>query len=93
MEKHKIPEERKLLVEEFIAHARTRTIMSDSDSRMICVLAEEVIELRNEIPCPHCKGSDRASIGESYPGGPEAYGACVECRTHIGKKYKQIKAM
>ena len=83
----------KLLVDECIELARRRVLMSDTDSRTICLLAEEVIDLRNEMPCPHCKGSGRASMGEAYPGGPEAYGDCVECRTHIGKKYKKIKVM
>lgn len=73
--------------------ARKRVLMSDGDSQTMIVLAEEVIALRNAMPCERCKGTGRMCIGEAYMGGPEQYDNCDKCKKHIGKKFKQTKAI
>jgi hypothetical protein len=81
-------------LEDYLELARKRTVMSDGDSRAICMLADEVIKLRNEMPCPRCLGTPgRMCTGEAYMGGPETYDTCDKCRKHKGKKFKPMKSI
>ena len=65
---------------------------SDAEWTMIRALANEVIKLRNEVPCPRCLGtSGRMCTGEVYMGGPETYDTCDQCKKHKGKKYPPMK--
>jgi len=67
-------------LEDFINVARKRMVMSDGDSLVICMLAEEVIKLRNEMPCPNCLGHHPRTN-------------CRHCKGHVGKKYKPMKRL
>ena len=78
---------------DLIKHARTRTVGSDADSHTICMLAREVVRLRNAVPCTRCKGTGRMDTGEMYMGGPLTYATCNECKGHKGKKYKRMKGI
>lgn len=81
-------------VDDYIKMARRQSFSfrSDGDARAISFLANEVIKLRNEMPCPRCLGTPgRMTTGEAYMGGPETYDTCDQCKKHKGKKYKQEK--
>ena len=77
-------------VDDYIEDARTRTIMSDGDSRAICMLADEVIRLRNDVPCPVCKGTGWTATGETHATG-SILGECGACKGHKGNQYKAVK--
>ena len=76
---------------DLIKHARTRVVGSDASSHTICLLADEVIRLRNAAPCSRCKGTGRMETGDMYMGGPLTYDVCDQCKGHPGKKYKRMK--
>lgn len=79
-------------VEDYLELAKKNVVMSDGASQAIHVLANEVIKLRNEVPCPRCLGTPgRMSTGEAYMGGPETYDTCDQCKKHKGKKFKPMK--
>jgi len=78
-------------VQRLIASARKRAIQSDPDSAVIVELANEVIRLRNEMPCKECGGTKRVSTGEVYMGGPETFDTCDACKKHPGLEYKPMK--
>lgn len=60
-------------VDDYLEMARKRIVQSDGDSRAICMLADEVIKLRNAMPCSRCLG---------------AYDTCTACKKHKGKEFK-----
>ena len=77
---------------DLLEHARERRVQSDSDSHTICTLADEVVKLRNAMPCPRCIGTPgRMSTGDMYMGGPTTYDTCEKCKGHPGKKYKRMR--
>lgn len=65
---------------------------NETEHRMIRRLANEVVRLRNDMPCPRCLGTPgKMCTGEVYMGGPETYDTCNKCKKHKGKKYKSQK--
>jgi hypothetical protein len=81
-------------VDDYIAMAQTfeLSVRSDGDARAITFLANEVIKLRNAMPCPRCLGTPgRMSTGQVYMGGAETYDDCDQCKKHPGKEFKPEK--
>jgi hypothetical protein len=62
-----------------------------TDARLIVQLVNEVIRLRNDMPCRRCKGTGRMDIGPAYMGGETMYDTCDQCKKHVGKMYKPLK--